>query len=107
MVERETRVRARSRGLRNTYAARPAGRYIVAGREPIAIPSWFLLLFFAFVLVLLGFFVLPPLLFRFVGVFQFPPLASLNKINDGSAKNRRLARGNTLSFAKKVRGAIT
>ncbi|CBJ27451.1 conserved unknown protein [Ectocarpus siliculosus] len=37
---------------------------------------------------------------------EFPPLASLNKINDGSAKNRRLARENTLSFAKKLVGAI-
>lgn len=37
---------------------------------------------------------------------QFPPLASLNKINDGSAKNRRLARDNTLGFAKKLVGAL-
>lgn len=33
---------------------------------------------------------------------QFPTLASLNKMNDGSAKNRGLARANTLSFVKKV-----
>ncbi|CAN0184305.1 unnamed protein product [Pylaiella littoralis] len=37
---------------------------------------------------------------------EFPPLASLNKINDGSAKNRRLARDNTLAFAKKLVGAV-
>ncbi|CAM9309029.1 unnamed protein product [Scytosiphon promiscuus] len=37
---------------------------------------------------------------------EFPPLASLNKINDGSAKNRQLARDNTLAFAKKLVGAI-
>ncbi|CAM9437840.1 unnamed protein product [Laminaria digitata] len=37
---------------------------------------------------------------------EFPPLASLNKINDGSAKNRRLARANTLNFVKKLVGAV-
>ncbi|CAM9698182.1 unnamed protein product [Discosporangium mesarthrocarpum] len=37
---------------------------------------------------------------------EFPPLGSLNKINDGSAKNRDLAQANTVAFTKKLIGGM-
>ncbi|CAM9209906.1 unnamed protein product [Choristocarpus tenellus] len=37
---------------------------------------------------------------------EFPPLGSLNKINDGSAKSRQLAQANTVAFTKKLVGGM-
>ena len=43
-----------------------------------------------------------PLFPPYTYTVQFPPLATLNKVNDGSAKGRGQAQASTLSFAKKV-----